>query len=113
MTKKGIHIDHINGTSDHIHILISLKGEQSPSKVAFLLKGESLRWVNANKLTKTKFEWQNEYIAISVSKSIVPNLRKYIQNQEVHHKSQTSKKEYQKLFNKYGFTRFHAKANLS
>lgn len=69
---KNIYIDHINGTEDHLHVLISLKGEQSASKIAFYLKGESSSWVNSNKLTKTKFEWQNEFIAVSVSESLLP-----------------------------------------
>jgi len=39
--KKGIHIDHVNGIENHIQLLVSLNGEQSPSKIAFLIKGES------------------------------------------------------------------------
>ena len=84
--KKGIHIDHINGMENHIHLLVSLNGEQCPSKIAFFIKGESSRWVNKNNLCETKFEWQNEYMAFSVSPTAVPRLRKYIRNQEAHHK---------------------------
>lgn len=71
-SNKEIYVDHINGTEDHIHALVSLKGEQLASKVVFLLKGESSHWINSNKLSKKKFEWQNEYIAISVSESMLP-----------------------------------------
>ena len=76
--KKDIYIDHINGIEDHVHLLISLKGEQSASEVAFLLKGESSHWVNKHKLSKVKFEWQDEFIAVSVSESIIPDVRRYI-----------------------------------
>jgi REP element-mobilizing transposase RayT len=107
---KGIYIDYINGTENHIHLLISLKGEQSPSKIAFLLKGESSRWVNINKLTTQKFEWQNEFIALSVSESLVPRLRKYIRNQEKHHRKSSSKAQYNHLLRKYAFDKFEAKA---
>lgn len=91
---KDIYIDHINGIEDHVHLLISLKGDQSPSKVAFLIKGESSHWVNQQKLTRRKFEWQNEFIALSVSESIVPKVREYIRNQEKHHKKKSFKEEY-------------------
>lgn len=107
---KNIYIDHIDGTENHLHVLVSLKGDQTVSKVAFLLKGESSHWINSNKLTKNKFEWQNEYIAISVSESMVPKLRRYIQNQETHHKRRSFKEEYDMMFKKYGFKRFMAEA---
>ena len=108
--KKSIYIDHINGTEDHIHALISLKGEQSASKVAFLLKGESSHWINANKLTRMKFEWQNEFIAISVSEALLPQVREYIRNQEVHHMKKSFTEEYNNFIKQYGFYRFAAKA---
>lgn len=101
--KKDIYIDHINGIEDHVHLLISLKGEQSASEVAFLLKGESSHWVNKNELSKVKFEWQDEFIAVSVSESIIPDVRRYIRNQEEHHKKRTFKEEYDLFMKKYGF----------
>ena len=33
-----------------------------------------------------KFEWQDDYIALSVSEPIVPKVREYIKNQEEHHR---------------------------
>ena len=108
---KNIYIDHINGTEDHVHVLVSLKGEQSVSKVAFHLKGESSHWINANKLTGTEFEWQNEFMAISVSESLLPKVREYIRNQEEHHRKKSFKEEYEFFIRKYGFSRFMAKAN--
>ena len=88
--EKGIYIDHINGTENYIHILVSLKGEQSVSKVAFLIKGESSHWVNTNRLINEKFEWQNEFMALSISESLVPRLRNYIRNQKAHHNKKSS-----------------------
>jgi len=109
-TSKNIYIDHINGTEDNIHILLSLNGEQSISKVAFLLKGESAYWVNKNKLSKIKFSWQNEFIAISVSDSLVQKVREYIRNQEMRHKKRSFKEEYDIFIKRFGFDKFQAKA---
>ena len=83
---KEIYIDTIECVSDHIHILVSMKGEQSISKISMLIKGESSFWVNRGNLLNTKFEWQDEFIAVSVSESVLPKVREYIKNQEEHHK---------------------------
>jgi len=91
---KGIFIDEINGYQDHCHCLISLGIEQSVSKILQLLKGESSYWINKNQLCKQKFEWQDEYFALSVSDSIVDMVRKYIQSQEEHHKTKSFGDEY-------------------
>jgi putative transposase len=107
---KEIYIDTINCVQEHIHLLISLKGEQSISKVVQLLKGESSFWINKNKLSKIKFEWQDEFIAISVSESVISKVREYIKNQEEHHKVKTFKDEYELYFKKYGFEKLTAKA---
>ncbi len=83
--KKGFYIDFINGVSDHVHCLISLKANQALSDAMKLIKGESSHWINQNNLTSEKFSWQNEFYAASVCVSQLQNLRKYIKNQKKHH----------------------------
>lgn len=68
-----------------------------------MLKGESSHWINKNKLTGSRFSWQNEYFATSVSHSQIDILRKYIRNQEQHHQKRTFQEEYQVFMKKYGF----------
>jgi len=68
-----------------------------------LLKGESSYWINKQKLTPNKFEWQDEYFAVSVSESAVNYVRNYIKNQENHHKKKPFADEYQKFIDKYKF----------
>jgi putative transposase len=92
---KGIFIDFVNGYEEHCHILLSLGSEQTISKVVQLIKGESAYWINKNSLCNEKFEWQNDYFAVSVSESIVPKVRNYIKNQEEHHKEKSFEKEYE------------------
>lgn len=110
---KNIYIDTINCISDHAHALISMKSEQSISKIAGLIKGESSHWINDNKLSNFKFEWQDEYIAVSVSESTILKVREYIRNQEKHHIKKTFMDEYKEFMEKYGFkmTQSVAKAN--
>ena len=101
--KKEIFIDSMNCVNNHIHLLIFLGREQSISKLVMLIKGESSNWVNKNKLLKGKFEWQDEYIAVSVSESVVNNVREYIKNQEDHHRTKSFKEEYNLYIKKYHF----------
>jgi REP element-mobilizing transposase RayT len=100
--EKNIWIDTVNCVSDHVHALVSLGAEQSISKVAMLLKGESSHWINKNNLTKTKFEWQDEYIAISVSESNVETIKRYILNQEEHHRKKSFAEECDEFIKKFG-----------
>ena len=59
-----------------------------------LIQGESSFWVNKQQLIKTKFERQDEYIALSISYSAVDTVTAYRLNQEEHHKKKTFTQEY-------------------
>ena len=100
---KNIFIDRINGYNDHLHCFLSLGLDQNISKVVNLIKGESSYWINKNKILTTKFEWADEYFAVSVSESQVDSVRKYINNQEEHHRKKSFSEEYDEFINKYGF----------
>ncbi len=59
--------------------------------------------MNILKLIKSRFEWQDEYIALSVSYSAVEKVRAYIRNQETHHKKKTFAEEYEEFVNAHDF----------
>lgn len=111
--KKGIFIDTLNCISNHIHLLVSLGTEQTIAKTAMLIKGESSFWINKHQNLKTKFEWQDEYIALSVSYSAIDKVRAYILNQEEHHKKKTFTEEYEEFMNAHHFEAILAKANTN
>ncbi len=100
--EKGIFIDNVNGYSDHCHCLVSLRADQSIQKVIQLIKGESSFWINKQKLTSHKFEWQEDYFALSVSESMLEIVRNYINNQEEHHSKKSFQQEYIELIKKFG-----------
>ena len=104
--KKGIYIDFINGHLEHVHCLISLGSGQNIDKILMLLKGESSYWINRNNIIPGKFEWQDEYFAVSVSESAITRVREYIKNQENHHKKKSFNDEYQEFISKYKFNAF-------
>ncbi len=76
----------VNGIEDHVHCLISLKPDLSVSDVVKSAKAKSSKWVNESGYLDSRFEWQSGFGAFSYSKSQLPNVKKYIQNQEEHHK---------------------------
>jgi REP element-mobilizing transposase RayT len=102
---KNIYIDHINGFNEHLHALISLGSKQNISDVMQSIKGESSFWINRNKLTKLKFEWQDDYYAVSIGISQVDPLRDYIRNQVNHHKKISWDEEIKKLEAEYNIIR--------
>jgi REP element-mobilizing transposase RayT len=104
--KKGIFIDFVNGYSQHCHCLVSLGIDQTISKIMQLIKGESSFWINQVKLTKEKFEWQDEYYGVSVSESMIEKVRNYIKNQEIHHSLKSYDDEIDDLIRKHGFENF-------
>ncbi|WP_028522747.1 IS200/IS605 family transposase [Runella limosa] len=104
--EKGIYIDFINGYTDHVHCLVSLGIDQSMSKIMQLIKGESAFWINKNKICDEKLEWQDEYFAVSVSESMVNQVREYIKKQEEHHQKRTFAQEYEEFIAKFGFEQF-------
>ena len=103
---KKIHIDFINGYVDHVHCLISLGTDQTIEKIMQLIKGESSFWINKNNLCQTKFGWQEEYFAVSVSESNLPSVRRYIANQEEHHRTKNFDDEFEGFMTRAGFQRF-------
>ncbi len=102
---KNIHIDFINGWVDHVHCLISLASNQTIEDIMKLIKGESSHWVNKNKLTKLRFEWQDEYFVASVSESNLSAVRKYISEQAKHHSKISFREEFDTFLMRAGFER--------
>lgn len=100
---KGICIDSINGYTEHLHCLLGLNADMSISKAMQLIKGESAFWINKHKVTKLKFEWADEYFAISVSESMLDKVRNYIDGQELHHMKKNFQQEYDEFIRSYHF----------
>ncbi len=103
---KQIFIDTINGVEDHLHLLFGLNADLSIAKTLQLIKGESSYWINKQSLLKNKFEWADEYYAVSVSESKLPDVRHYIKIQEEHHKKITFQQECEEFLKKYNFNKF-------
>lgn len=104
--QKGIYIDHINGSLEHLHALVALGSQQTIAEIMQKVKGESSFWINKNRMTPLKFEWQDDYYAVSIGMSQLDTLRKYIRNQVSHHAKVSLEGEITKLVEEYKLERF-------
>lgn len=86
----------INSMADHIHIFIGMRPHQSISSLIQNVKTETSKWIKSENFCSSPFAWQEGYGAFSYSKSHVPNVISYIQNQEVHHRKETFLEEYRR-----------------
>ena len=84
----------INGMPDHVHILFGMRPVQSLSDLMRDVKGCSSKWINESNFVRGKFSWQEGYGAFSYSRSQLPRVVRYIQNQKEHHKAKNFMKEY-------------------
>lgn len=96
--EKGSLIE-IGGMPDHVHILARFGAAIAVSEMLKRIKGSSSHWLSQE--TGTWFAWQNGYGAFSVSESQVAAVRKYIQQQEEHHKRISFKDELISLLRKH------------
>jgi REP element-mobilizing transposase RayT len=99
--KNGHKMICINSMPDHIHILAGMRTHQSFSSIIQNVKTESSKWIREQHLVKSPFAWQSGFGAFSYSRSQLPNIIAYIENQEEHHRAKSFRKEYIDLLDEF------------
>jgi REP element-mobilizing transposase RayT len=79
----------INGTDDHVHVLLALSATVPIAEVVKRMKGVSSHFFNEVLQPNAHFRWQGHYGAFSVSPYEVETVRAYIRNQKQHHADHT------------------------
>jgi putative transposase len=92
----------IGGIEDHLHALVMAPATIAPFEIAKYLKAESSKWIHDEFPDLQDFGWQDGYGAFTVSRANVPSVVRYIQNQRVHHQTQTFQEEYLEFLQKAG-----------
>jgi REP element-mobilizing transposase RayT len=82
----------INGTADHVHMLVRIRPAQSAAEIVRVVKANSSKWVREK--WSSGFAWQTGYGVFSVSESNVTAVKKYIAGQEEHHKKHSFQEEF-------------------
>ncbi len=90
----------IGGISNHVHLLFGFRPTQSLASLMLRVKRETSEWINREKLTNFRFEWQEGYGAFSYTKTHVPIIIQYILNQESHHAKRSFREEYLDMLRK-------------
>ena len=91
----------IGGVEDHVHLLVGFKATHRLSDFMQELKKSSSTWIH-NEIGFKKFSWQEGYSAFSVSAPARPAVRRYIANQEEHHREKSHREELIELLEKAG-----------
>lgn len=94
--KNKIFVYAIGGMQDHVHMLMRLPPTLAQAEAILLVKGDSSKWMGKG------FAWQKGYGSFSVSKSLVPAVIRYIENQKRHHKKMTFEEEFIAFLKKHG-----------
>ena len=92
----------IGGAADHVHLLARFKPAKSVSEMLDRIKSKASKWLNEEKMKVRKFGWQDGYAAFSVSESEIASVRRYIRDQQKHHRRQSFQDEFRTLLEKHG-----------
>ena len=92
----------VNGPGDHVHMLFVQPPVLSISTLMEKVKANSSGWVKERWPDHGYFGWQTGYAAFSVSRSHVEQVKRYIRNQEEHHRKVSFQEELLAFLNKQG-----------
>jgi len=92
----------VGGTVDHVHLVIGMPPTTTVSKAVQLLKGASSKWVHDTFPSVAASGWQDGYGAFTVSKSHLPDVIRYVEEQREQHRTQTFQEEYRAFLDKHG-----------
>ena len=90
----------VGGVEDHVHLLVGLRTTHAPADLVRELKKSTSLW--AAEKHEPLFSWQDGYSIFSVSWTNVSVVRRYIENQEMHHHNTTFVDEMKRMLEKNG-----------
>lgn len=92
----------MGGVEDHIHIMCLLSRKVAIMDMVKTSKTETSKWLKKKGGGLEGFQWQAGYGIFSVSESKVNQVRRYITNQEEHHKRYSFQDEFRELCQRHG-----------
>lgn len=91
----------VGGMADHVHLAVRFSRTITVANLIEKLKTSSSKWLKTQSADLAGFSWQNGYGIFSVGPSNLDDLRRYIDNQEEHHRVHTFQEEYRNFLTKY------------
>ena len=86
----------LNGTPDHVHLLLQSGPQFDLSLLMKQVKGLSSTIVNRMLGAPHSFRWNEGYYAATVTPSHLPKIRAYVENQKQHHRDRTTSPPWEK-----------------
>jgi REP element-mobilizing transposase RayT len=90
----------IGAMPDHIHMFIGYNVNHLIPNLVEEIKTSSNRWVQQQRLSKFKFDWQTGYGAFTHARSQLETVVNYILSQEEHHRKRSFREEYLDMLDK-------------
>ncbi len=84
---EGQEVLELNGTKDHVHLLLKSGPKFDLSELMKKIKGASSSMLNDMTYHAHHFRWQDGYFAATITPAHLPKVRTYIQNQKEHHQT--------------------------
>jgi REP element-mobilizing transposase RayT len=91
----------VGGACDHVHLLVGLKATHCLADFMRELKKASSVWEH-DEIGSKRFAWQEGYAAFTVSATSRAAVRRYIDNQDEHHRGRTYREELIEMLDKAG-----------
>jgi len=98
---KGTLLD-ANGAEDHLHLVVTVPPTMALSDLLRETKAGTSRWIHQTYPALADFAWQESYAAFTVSKSALPDVLKYVRNQQGHHRKMSFQEELIALLDRHG-----------
>ena len=92
----------VGGVADHVHMLFCLSKNHALAKVIEEVKKGSSKWLKTTGSELAGFHWQAGYGAFSVSESNVQEVKRYIEEQETHHRVRSFQDEFRGFLARHG-----------
>lgn len=90
-----------NGTTNHVHLLVSLSKNIALSEFIGDVKRDSSKWLKTQGAELGDFGWQDGYGAFSIGQSQTLTVKNYIARQKEKHQKIGFKNEFREFLRKY------------
>lgn len=90
------------GIANHVHLLVELSTLDQYTAMMYNTRAGSSAWLKKEFQECADFAWQDGFGSFSTSVSLLESQRKYIRNQEAHHRKKTYEEEYIGLLELHG-----------
>lgn len=95
--RRRCHLYRINGIEDHIHLIVRVHPSVALADLVREIKVAASQYIKEEGIFPDFTCWQTGYAAFSYTPEALPNLIRYVKNQEVHHGRESSKEELVRL----------------